>query len=57
MIRLGTTTPLLFENKLFISFSKDWIEKFDSIPQFEISIDEKKRLCLKSIEEIKDDVR
>lgn len=56
MIRLGTT-PLLFENKLFISFSKDWIEKFDSIPQFEISIDEKKRLCLKSIEEIKDDVR
>lgn len=54
MINLGITTPLLFENKLLIIFSKDWIEQFDSIPQFVISIDNKKRLCITSIKGVKD---
>jgi len=54
MINLGITAPLFFDNKLLIVFSKDWIEKFDGIPQFVISIDNKKRLCLTSIKEIKD---
>ena len=51
---IGVTTPLFFEDKLLIVFSKEWIGKFDGIPQFVISIDKKKRLCLTSIKEVKD---
>ena len=50
---IGIVTPLLFEDKLLISFSKDWIQKFDGIPQFVVAID-KGILCITSLQEIKD---
>jgi len=30
--------PLIFEDNLLLAFTKDWIEKFGKIPEFEIKI-------------------
>jgi len=46
MMKLSKIKPYLFENYLIIAFSKDWIDIFDEIPQFEVFIDKKKRLVL-----------
>ena len=54
MTEMGITIPLLFENYLIISLSKDWINQFSSVPQFRVSIDKKRRLCITSIKEVKD---
>ena len=51
---IGITTPVFFEDKLLIVFSKDWIQKFDGIPEFRVSIDKKRRLCITSIKGVKD---
>ena len=53
MKKLGVVTPMLFENHLIISFEVNWIDQFDKIPTFEICIDNKRRLCLTSKEELK----
>ena len=53
MKKLGIVTPMLFENHLIISFETNWIDQFDKIPTFEICIDNKRRLCLTSKEELK----
>ena len=53
---LGSITPTFFENYLIFSLSKDWINKFSGIPEFVVFIDNKRRLCITSIQEIKDDV-
>jgi len=53
---LGSITPTFFENYLILSLSKDWINKFSGIPEFVVIIDNKRRLCIASIQEIKDDV-
>lgn len=54
MTEIGITIPLLFENYLIISLSKDWINQFSSVPQFRVSIDKKRRLCITSIKGVKD---
>ena len=53
MKKLGTVTPMLFENHLIISFEVNWIDQFEKIPTFDICIDNKRRLCLTSKEELK----
>lgn len=51
---IGIVTPLLFEDKLLISLSKDWINSFSGVPEFIVTIDNKRRLCITSLQEIKD---
>ena len=48
MTNLGTITPILFENNLIISLSKEWISKFSGIPKFSVKINEAGRLCITS---------
>lgn len=47
-------TPLLFDDKLLISLSKDWINSFERIPEFIVTIDNKRRLSITSLQEVKD---
>lgn len=53
MTRLGTISPLLFEESLIIALAKDWINHFQSVPKFDVSIDKKGRLCIISEEGLK----
>lgn len=53
MIRLGTVKPLLFDQNLIISLSKEWINKFSRIPIFNVIIDKRGRLCIISEEGLK----
>ena len=46
MTRLGTISPLIFQDNLIISLTKDWINHFQSVPKFDVSIDKKGRLCI-----------
>jgi len=46
-------SPYLFENYLILSFSKDWINLCNTIPEFEITIDQNKRLHLISKQKIR----
>lgn len=46
MTRLGTISPLIFQDSLIISLTKDWINYFQSVPKFDVSIDKKGRLLL-----------
>ena len=48
LTNLGTITPILFENNLIISLSKDWISKFSGVPKFSVKINETGRLCITS---------
>jgi len=52
MNKLGTISPLIFENSLIIALTKDWINHFQSVPKFDVSIDKKGRLCIISSEEV-----
>lgn len=52
MTNLGTISPLIFEDNLIIALSKDWINHFQSMPKFDVSIDKKGRLCIISSEEV-----
>jgi len=38
----------LFDDYVIISFTKDWINAFGCIPTFDVIIDDKKNLVLKS---------
>jgi hypothetical protein len=53
LVNLETITPLLFEQCLIIALAKDWIEQFSSIPQFDVSIDKKGKLCIISTEALR----
>ena len=46
MNNLGTISPLIFEDSLIISLTKDWINHFQSVPKFDVSIDKAGRLCI-----------
>mgnify|MGYP000271241997 CR=1 FL=1 len=52
MIHLKTVKSLLFENSLIISLSKDWLNYFSKIPEFDVMINDKDRLCITSQEKI-----
>lgn len=39
-------SPILFEDNLLVSFSKEWIEIFGKIPEFDVIIDKNNRLHL-----------
>jgi len=56
MVELGIISPLLFSDFLILSLTKNWLEKFSGIPEFNVSIDKKGHLCITSVEEVKDDV-
>jgi len=51
--QIGVITPLLFENNLLITLSKDWINVFEQLPTFKVQVDSNKRLNLTSQEQIK----
>ena len=53
LTNLGTVSPLLFEQSLIIVLAKDWINQFSSVPQFDVSINKKGKLCIISTEELK----
>ena len=53
MNKLGTISPLIFDDSLIISLTKDWINHFQSVPKFDVSIDKKGRLLLISKDFIK----
>ena len=53
MNNLGTISPLIFEDNLIIALTKDWINHFQSVPKFDVSIDKKGRLCIISEERLK----
>lgn len=57
MTSLGTITPMNFEGYLVFGLSKEWVNGFSGIPEFVVIIDSKGRLCITSIQEIKDDVK
>lgn len=40
--------PCLFQDSLVISLTKEWINHFNEIPEFEVFVDNKKRLHLVS---------
>jgi len=42
--KISSVTPYLFENHLIISLSKDWINVFKGIPEFDVYLDEGKKL-------------
>jgi hypothetical protein len=45
--------PFFFENCLIISLDAEWIKVFDKIPEFEVGIDDERRLHLISKQKIK----
>ena len=51
--QIGVVTPLLFENNLLITLSKDWIDVFERLPTFKVQVDNNRRLNLTSQEQIK----
>jgi len=55
MKRLSDITSYLFEDHIIISLSKDWINVFKAIPEFEVIIDNKKRLHLISKNKVKNE--
>ena len=52
LINLGTVKSLLFENSLIISLSKDWLNYFSKIPEFDVIINNKGVLCITSQEKV-----
>jgi hypothetical protein len=52
MIHVVTVKSLLFENSLIISLSKDWLNYFSKIPEFDVMINDKDRLCITSQEKV-----
>ena len=55
MKRLSDVTSYLFDDHIIISFEKEWITIFKRLPEFEVLIDNKKRLHLISKETIKNE--
>ncbi len=53
MTRLGTISPLIFQDSLIISLTKDWMSLFNCIPEFEGKIDKDGKLHLVSKQKIK----
>ena len=53
MTVIRNITPLLFENYLIITLSKDWINKFSGIPEFSVMINNTGKLCITSESSIK----
>jgi len=51
--QIGIITPLLFEDNLLITLSKDWIGVFEKLPTFKVQVDSNKRLNLTSQDQIK----
>ena len=46
MKKISEVKSFLFDNHIILSFSKDWIDVFKEIPEFEVMIDSKNRLHL-----------
>ena len=46
MKKLSHIISYLFENHLLISFSKDWINTCNGLPEFDVMIDSNNRLHL-----------
>ena len=53
MTVIRNITPLLFENYLIITLSKDWINKLSDIPKFSVKINNTGKLCITSESSIK----
>ena len=53
MVVIRNITPLLFENYLIVTLSKDWINKFSGIPKFSVKINNTGKLCITSESSIK----
>ena len=46
-------TLILFEDKLILSFSKEWVYAFKQTPHFYVWINSRKKLLIESVEEVK----
>jgi len=52
MKRLSDATSYLFEDHIIVSLSKDWLNAFGKLPDFEVLIDNLGKLHLKSRQKI-----
>lgn len=46
--KIAQIIPCLFDDSLIIALSKNWINKFGTMPKFEVLIDGKGRLVIQS---------
>ncbi len=53
MKKIGKVSPYLFGDHLVIALSKDWINVTNSVPEFNVLIDNDNKLHLISIQEMK----
>lgn len=53
MKKVCDVAPIIFNDYLVISLSKDWIRYFEKIPNFSVWIDNKGKLLIRSMSEIK----
>ena len=44
--KIGSVSPHFFEDVMIISFSKKWLNHFDVIPTFDVTIDQSDRVHL-----------
>ena len=49
----GTITPLNFEGYLIFSLSRDWVNRFSSVPRFSVRINDIGRLIITSESSVK----
>jgi len=52
MKKLGEFDSFLFEDHIIISLDRKWLEVFGELPKFEVAIDEKGKLHIKSTKSI-----
>jgi len=51
--KIATITPYFLEGFLILGISQEWSSRFEGIPKFEVSIDNKNRMHFISKESVK----
>lgn len=52
MHKIGKVKTTLFENFLVLGLTKEWLELFGELPEFDVQIDNKRRLHIISTKSI-----
>lgn len=53
MRKIGTVTPYMIDDYLVVSLSRNWVNIYQSIPTFDVFLDEKNRMHLVISENMK----
>lgn len=51
--KLSTAPTFLFDGYVIIALHQDWVEKFNTLPTIEASIDDEGHLCLRTMETVR----